>query len=496
MKKRNKEKFAPVANHKVVTRRDFLAQGYVGAVGVVLAPNLLSVAMSSVAQAACPSDVAGALAAKTPVMIFDLAGGANFAGSDVIVGKAGGQMDYLAAGSYQSVGLPPDQHPSLAGMTTTINGRAAGQGLLFHSNSDLLRGMRTGAGTALNNTDGFIFCTASGDDTSNNPHNPAYWLYKAGAKGSLVNVVGNNDSDSGGNAVVPAPSYDPSVRSVQIQRPEQVLGLVQLGAVSNIFASGGSDKVKKILEAAEATSGRKLASFNSMDLSAQIQELVNCGFIDSKALIGKFSPAAIGPAQDAAITAAFPALASNQNQQKTASVAKLVLDGLGGVGTVTLGGYDYHGQGRQTQAQKQIEAGELIGRSIAAAAAKGKDLMVILYSDGGVSSGTTVNNTTEGRGRFNFDSDSGNRSSALIFVHRAGGGLTLRDNNRQIGAYTDQGSVDRLNSQVSDNVVSLSKAFVANYLALHGEEGRLAQVVGTETLSGELNRYVKVTKIR
>lgn len=489
--------FAPVANHKIITRRDFLAQGYMGAVGTVLMPNLLTILASNVAQAACPSASAGAAAGKPGVLVFDLAGGSNIAGSNVMVGKAGGQMDFLAANSYSSVGLPPDQHPSLANMLTTINGKAAGQGLAFHANSDLLRGIVSTAGAGnLANVDGMVFAAASGDDTSNNPHNPAYWIYKAGARGNLVNIIGSNNNDSGGNAVAPAPSVDPSVRSVQITNATQAAGLVQLGSMGAIFASNASDKVKKILAAAEMTSGRKLASFNAMDMSDQIKELVSCGFIDSKDLVGRFTPAAVDPTQDAMVNAAFVNQAADGDRRKAAAIAKLVIDGYAGVGTVSMGGYDYHGQGRVTQANKDFAAGALIGSSINLAAAKGKDLMVILYTDGGVSSGTAVNNDPVAKGRYDFESDNGSRSAAMVLVYKAGGAPTMIDATRQAGAFKDDGSIDRQAGQLSDNVLNLSKAFVANYLALTGEEGKLAQVVGTETLSTEFAKYVKFAKLR
>ena len=496
---KNQAKELPIQNHKVITRRDFIAQGGISSLGFVVAPTVLSMLTSidARAQAACPSSAP--VAGKMPVIIFDLAGGANIAGGDVIVGKAGGQLDFLGADKYQSLGQPNDQHPSLPGQMTTVNGAAAGAGLAFHTNSDILRGMRTTGMAALPNVDGIIFAGASGDDTGNNPHNPIYWLNKAGATGSIANIVGRSNSDSGGNAVAPAMSYNPAVRSVQVLNPAAARGLVQLGVVSTLFTTGGltnNAKLKKIIEAAEMTSGRKIASFNSLDLSSQIKELVNCGFIDAKDLAGRFSQTAVDPASDAMVTQSFANLANNSDQQATASIAKLILDGYAGAGTVTIGGCDYHGNGRQSQAQKNNSVGELIGSVFNLARLKNKDIAVIVYSDGGVSSGITVDNTAEGKGRFDFTSDSGQRSAAVMMVYKRDGAPMLTDNTRQVGAYSDNGSVERTANQISDNVVNLSKAFVANYLALHGEEGKLAQVVGTESLSGEMGKYVKFRKIR
>lgn len=481
--------FAPVLNHRPITRRDFLAQGYISSVGMLLAPTMLSMLASRKAMAACAGDGVQQ-AGKTPVIIFDLAGGANFAGSNVMVGKAGGQMDYLA--DYARLGLPSGFHPSNAGMTTTINGQAAGSGLLFHNNSDLLIGMQRTAGTSLQNTDGMIFAAASGDDTSNNPHNPAYWLYRAGARGELVQVIGSRNSESGGRSVVPTMSYDASVASVQVRRPQDATGLVQLGALGNLFSE---TKVAEILRAAENTSGRKLASFNQLDISSQIQELVNCGFIESKSVVGRFTADALDPTQDANVNAAFANM--NGNRERTATIAKLVLDGYAGVGSIELGGYDYHGQGRDTQAQKDQNVGELIGSVLQLAQLKNKDVMIYVLTDGGVSANTNVDNSALGNGRFDFSSDSGSRSSSLLLVHKNDGPPTMRDATRQVGAFQDNGAaVNRSFNQISNNVTNLAKAVVANYMALHGEEGGLSSVVGNETISADMNAYVKFTQLR
>lgn len=484
----------PIYNHKPITRRDFLAQGYISSMGMVLAPSLLSMLASRQALAACGGAAAAQVVGKTPVIIFDLAGGANFAGSNVIVGKQGGQLDFL--NDYGKLGLPPDRHPTQGGMLTTINGQAAGSGLAFHAQSDLLFGMRQTANGALANTDGIVFAAKSGDDTKNNPHNPAYWLYRAGARGQLVQVVGSTGEDSGGNSQVPVNSFDSSVKSVQISRPNDARGLVQLGVLGDLFNSDA--KVAAILRAAENTSGRKLASFAQADLAQQVQELVKCGFVDAKDLVGQFSADALDPSQDPAVAASFVNL-QDGDRQKTATVAKLVLDGYAGVGTIQLGGYDYHGgdTGRERQARKDREAGALIGSVLSLAAEKNKDVMIYIFTDGGVSANTDVNDTALGNGRYDFTSDSSARSSSILLVRKRDGLVSVRDSSRQVGAYQDNGAaVNTGVNQISDNVTNLAKAVVGNYLALHGEEGNLTSIVGNQSLTADMNQYVKFTRIR
>ena len=54
--------------------------------------------------------------------------------------------------------------------------------------------------------------------------------------------------------------------------------------------------------------------------------------------------------------------------RKTAAVMKMVINGYAGAGTVTMGGYDYHGQGRNTGETRNFRAGRCIGACLEYAA--------------------------------------------------------------------------------------------------------------------------------
>jgi hypothetical protein len=87
---------------------------------------------------------------------------------------------------------------------------------------------------------------------------------------------------------------------------------------------------------------------------AALRELVKCGYVKSTFLADRFrSPSALNPDLDADIVG--PAGIFTQAEydadnefRKTAAVMKMVINGYAGAGTVTMGGYDYHGQGRNT----------------------------------------------------------------------------------------------------------------------------------------------------
>jgi len=130
-----------------VTRREFLSAGLVTGGAFVMADSLLMGMLGKPAYAAteasCGISVQGA--GRIPFIAFDLAGGANIAGSNVLVGGQGGQMEFLSTAGYNKLGLPGDMIPGAteAARTATSNGDHTDSsfGLVFHSDSAFLRGM-------------------------------------------------------------------------------------------------------------------------------------------------------------------------------------------------------------------------------------------------------------------------------------------------------------------------------------------------------------------
>jgi len=106
-------------HRRPVTRRELLAQGFLSGVGMVMAPTLLSMLRASTARAQGTGCVLRAGAGMIPFLCLDLAGGANIAGSNVLVGGPGGQLDLLTAEGYSKLGLPSSMTPGNAGQVNT-----------------------------------------------------------------------------------------------------------------------------------------------------------------------------------------------------------------------------------------------------------------------------------------------------------------------------------------------------------------------------------------
>jgi hypothetical protein len=151
------------------TRREFLNQGLIAGVSTVFLPSIATLlTREASAQAAdCVIDNNGLLGAgKIPFLAIDQGGGANIAGSNVMVGGMGGQDDFLSADGYAKLGLPNAIIPQNVGVDRSF-------GVAMHPNSALLRGMldKTNVGTRAN-TNGCVIPARSENDTGNNPHNP------------------------------------------------------------------------------------------------------------------------------------------------------------------------------------------------------------------------------------------------------------------------------------------------------------------------------------
>ncbi|MBC7714845.1 MAG: general secretion pathway protein GspF [Rhizobacter sp.] len=489
MTENKKDPNAPLKheNHSLHTRRDFLSQGFLAGVGFTMIPGLLTMLHSNAANALECGLGDTTNITRVPIIIFDLSGGGNLVGSNVMVGKAGGQMDFIS--SYETLGLPMTMHPKNAGQTNNE------LGLVFHNDSAILRGIKNSSTvTTRAKVEGGVFCATSNDDTQNNPHNPMYWLASAGVTGQLAPLAGTVNSDSGGNSMAPQSSLIATLKPVTLNTPKDALGLVNIGRLGTLY---GTDKAQKVLKSIENMSAQKISLFNKKALPDQIKDLMNCGYIQSQDLLNRFSVTAVDPTLDPLVTNIFPNIANNADQRKTATMAKLILDGYIGVGTVEKGGFDYHDNTRSSGETRDFEIGDLIGKVMELAAAKGKDIMIYVYSDGGIASSGATDDSTGGRGKIPWAGDSSQRSSAFTLLYRNAGKATLRvANKRQIGAFKDNGTVDTQAMLTSNSVTNLAKALVANYLSLTGDEAKLAKVVGDNPFGTNINDYLFFNKIK
>lgn len=488
-----------------VTRRDFIARGLLRGAGLVSSLGLFSLFANprrAFAQLAPdlealkgPCGIAVSGAGKIPFICFDLAGGASIAGSNVLVGGQGGQEDFISTAGYSRLGVPGSQLPVNGFIDRSL-------GLAFHSDSQFLRGIleKTGVGTQ-SMTNGCVIPARSENDTGNNPHNPLFGIFRAGANGELLTLVGSRNSDSGGNSVFPPAMFDASARPTKIDRPSDVTGLVSTGKLVGLLDQ--SDAVA-VMESVARISRMKLDAVTpGLNVSADevLRDLIECGYIKAADIADRFGdPAALSVTDDPDIVG--PAGIFSQAEfdgdgefRKTASIMKLVVNGFAGAGCITMGGYDYHTGERGTGEQRDLRAGRCIGACLEYAARRNMPLMVYVFSDGSVSSNGRIDDSLAGRGKGEWTGDSSATAASFFLVYNPGGAPVLlggsaeeQARHQQIGFMRSDGAVETSATPASNNPNLLVETVLLNYMALHNDANQFATRFPLHSLGNDVSR--------
>jgi hypothetical protein len=499
-----------------VTRRDLLKQGFISGTGMVMGGgvfNMLAYPQYAHALSTDITTLAGNInctlsatgAGKIPFITFDLGGGANLAGSNVLVGTDG-QMDALSERGYSKMGLPSSMIPgtSSAGLSEGIGNAVLNPsansdytnnelGIKFHQDSPLLFGiLERFTSRQAGEVEGSVIPARSDNDTGNNPHNPMYGIAAAGATGGVVTLIGSQNSESGARSMAPASLINPKIRPTKVDRPSDVTGMIDVGDLTGVL---NRNDVRAVMESMTRVSHKKLNSVSTqLAQDTAVKDLVRCGYIKSADIAEKFAGVPVDPSKDSRISDQTVArstgifsqaeFASSGEFRKTASVMKMVLDGHAGAGSISMGGYDYHTGDRSTGENRDLRAGRCIGACLEYASRLGKPLMIYVYSDGSVASNGALDTTADnagntgsplgGRGKGEWTGDNSSTACSFFLVFKPGGGISISPGNtltdpHQIGRFTSDGSVVTSATPAANNVNLLVNTIVANYMSLNGD---------------------------
>lgn len=541
------------------TRREFIAQGFTTGMGGVFGTSMLGSMLYSggangqESTLTLSEDIRNRITSggdceisgsnkKTPFICIDLAGGANFAGSNVLVGGPGGQMDFLSTAGYSKQGLPGDMAPGVPEVAASETGTSNGDhtdttlGLAFHSDSAFLRGILDKLSPeARANVNGAVIPARSENDTGNNPHNPTYGISIAagrdengelgnGAKGQLLTLVGSRSSMSGGNSLAPSQYLNLTAPPTKVDRRSDVTGLVEVGSFDGLTPQ----EVVSVMESVSRVSDDKIRNMNpglGGEADGLLRNKLECTYVESAALARDYPDSSLlDILLDDDIRAIFPgadADAGTEDElndrefQKTASVMKLVLDtpsagfSYAGAGTITMGGYDYHGGGRSTGEVRDFRAGRCMGACLEYAHRKQTPLMLYVFSDGSLSSNGMTEDTPLGRGKGMWTSDNQQTAAAFFLVYDPLGRPVLKGatpdeqaTHQQIGHMRPSGDVETSSSPAANNVNQLVQMVILNYMALHGESGDFAELFASRNLTQglgtsetTLDRYTAFEKL-
>jgi hypothetical protein len=498
-----------------MSRRQFIRQGFMSGSATILTGSILNViANPNSAMAAIAPDlvtlqnnigcslVPSGAGASVPFICFDLAGGANLAGSNVLIGQGGGQMDLLSTAGYSKLGVPGDMLPGQDSTNVTTLNPSTGAptpdftnnelNLLFHADSAMLLGIREKADTAIatGRIDGCVIPARSDNDTGNTPHNPLYGLVMAGARGEVVDIIGSRSSVSGGNSMAPAMQINPEFRPTKVDRFSDVTGMVDVGDLTTIL---GADDVTAVMESIARVTHKKLklgtitSGLSNDDI---IKDLIRCNYLKAADITNRFANTPVDPELDSLINPGIftqAELDGDREFRKTASVMKMVLEGYAAGGCITMGGYDYHTGDRNTGENRDLRAGRCIGACLEYAEAMQKPLMIYVFSDGSVFSNGNPDDSTSanlntpnvvlgggGKGQWTGDNSSTACSYFLAYdplknvPQWTGGTPRPIELHRQIGSMSAGASVVTSATPAANNVNLLVNMMLLNYMALNG----------------------------
>ncbi len=255
-----------------VTRRDFMATGFLGSSAVLIGSSALVAAFTNPRaaraatlaqdvqdlQTACGIATNGA--GKIPFICFDLAGGANLTGSEILIGGAGGQLDFLSTAGYGLLGLPGDMLPN-----SPNTGSAGGNfidtslGAAWHSDGAILRGIQV---HRLERRAGeHQWRGHCGHVAERHPGQPAQSdvRHLRRRRGRLLlTLIGTEPTVSGGNSMAPAALINLSVSPTVVTQSSDITGLVNTGQLGTMFTDP-NDAVQ-VLESTIRLSGGDLSS--------------------------------------------------------------------------------------------------------------------------------------------------------------------------------------------------------------------------------------------
>jgi hypothetical protein len=487
------------------TRREFVAQGFLSGAATLLGPPLLGLlAAPESARAALAPDIQAAVAAcnittgagKIPFICFDLAGGGNIAGSNVLVGGPKGQLDFLSVAGYSKLGLPGTMVPNASAAGSNVD---ATYGLRFQADSAHLRGIKARARSpsAMANTTGTVIPALSQNDTNTNPHNPMYGIWQFGARGGLLDLIGSQSSVSGGNSMAPPSMVIPSAAPVKIASSADSKGLVNTGQLSDLLPNAAD--VTNVLESMKRISDAKdgvVQAYADPTANAAAFKTQTCGYTKAAYIVDKYSnPAAVNPDVDPNIVGPAGIFTSaeylaNTDYQKTAAVMKLVIDGNAAAGTIEMDGFDYHTGNRADGEAKDLNVGNCIGACLEYAARVGKPVMIYVFSDGSLASSGMIDNSTGGRGKGVWTADNQSVAATYFLVYDpkarpqpAQGNAEL---SLQLGYFNADGSLNTTASPAGNNVFNLAQIVVLNYMALHGAQAQFATLYPAPNLNNTL----------
>lgn len=445
---------------KAVTRRDMLKAGIIQFSAAAVLPSAVEwLAKSGLAEAQEVCNVAAG-SSKPAYVHFNGAGGFAI-GSQYI------------PGSYEDPNTLLSSY-STRGMGSTAN--LVAQGLIidggfknptkWYANSAFLTALQTAATPAtLKNTVFVHIPVQTGDDSSNNKFDASGMIIKAGLLGNSLPNIGTQQSMSGGRHL---PAYVPPPAPLVVNAYSDLARAIQVAGALGQLSLNQKTSVFRLINRLTTTQKAALGGAAGAD---QLAHLTACATQANVALVGTGNPDTdlrTGRRKDGTqVGAQLSTTWGNVNAGTADGSQNLVFGSMvynalkGNSATVncTIGGCDYHGNGRTAQDGTDGQIGLQVGRTLQSASIMMEKVFVKVSTDGAVSSPAS---DQSGGG---FTSDSGGRGGCMLFAYDPTNSVTA--NGSQVGGLTP-GQVASTAFPTGGSAEIAAVAVLANYASFAG----------------------------
>ncbi len=482
LKKEEREHYDFIRNHeKVYSRRGFMGIGLLNSFSILATPSILTLVSNKLmAQEKTGCQIGSAAGASgSPWAAFfqmDLVGGACL-GASFIPLKSDGT--FISASGYEKFGYTNSRNPA------SNEGNLSEEfGCKMDTGSSFYRGLKNGLQQAgVNDQDienkirAITFATESRDDNPGNKLSATQLMNEIIGQGRIANIAAASQQNIKANGSFHASAGSDKYKSVRIANANSLNALVDVGP---ILSRMNESQAQRLLASAQKMSERKLNEYNKLTLSDQLKELVNCGFLNANHSVFNTQTENLTPIGDEIYTSSFGNLNDAENFRQ-AAISKLVLTGQASIAGTFHTGYDYHNNQPHNSVRggtmKRFEAGQRLGRFLAAAFKQGKEAVVFLATDGSASCRSNAPVSTESTetaaGFLSQGVEDNSVGQNVAFFFSPSGFKSENLRMSQIGDYRNDGAINLQNNPVvtpERTVIALA----ANYLNFHGKLNQLS----------------------
>jgi hypothetical protein len=232
------------------------------------------------------------------------------------------------------------------------------------------------------------------------------------------------------------------------------------------FNANQQQSLMRVVKNLSDSQSRRLASMSG---GTELADLIECATGKNIQNLVSNLGQAVSP------TANFATIWNNSvenNDNRLSGLVYNVLQGFSGAGGIEFGGYDYHGQldanngittfqqRRDRQNQQDFRVGQTIGRMLMSAQLLNKKMFIALLSDGAVSA-NAGDGDTAGNNYTAFTSDSGERGCLGFIAYDPTAAPSV--SSQQIGAFSNDGTVDRSFTVTGADAENAAVAIFANW---------------------------------